>query len=260
MDQKPYSALRSSISLPRYSCEKSPSKNIEHRQLPHVQRWLQNCLEAHSLCTINPTELSSLPTRILDLGSNKMDYGSSNSSDTIYLLETNGLKGQYMTLSHCWGKSHPFTTTTANLNERRNGMAVDDLPLTYKDAVAITRAIGIRYLWIDSLCIIQGDKRDWEIESRKMVDVYPRSLLNIAATSSADNRGGCFSRSVRDCLQLTPEKHAPYAVFARQSTENAHHDLYASADTGNPPPTAPLVSGLRSNRPTNSTPAKIHYS
>ena len=114
--------------------------------------------------------LPILPTRVLNLESNNLGHGSDN-SDTIYLLETNGLRAFYMTLSHCWGTTQPFTTRTASIIEHK-GIAVDDLPLIYKDAVVIHRALGIRYLWIDSLCIIQGDAKDWELESSRIADNY----------------------------------------------------------------------------------------
>lgn len=66
------------------------------------------------------------------------------------------------------------------------------LTKTFRDAVLITRSLGFAYLWIDSLCIIQDDPKDWETESSRMADVYGRSTLTIAASSSKNSSIGCF--------------------------------------------------------------------
>jgi hypothetical protein len=67
-----------------------------------------------------------------------------------------------------------------------------ELPKTFRDAVVITRKLGARYLWIDSLCIVQDEMKDWETESKNMANVYQNSLLTIAAAASPDSQTGCF--------------------------------------------------------------------
>jgi len=98
-----------------------------------------------------------------------------------------GRKGEYIALSHCWGKDLPLTTTVENLEERRKGFALDMLPPLYRDAVEIMDKLDIRLIWIDSLCIIQNQHVDWEIESAKMADIYSGSYLTIAATVARDS-------------------------------------------------------------------------
>ncbi|TLD19535.1 heterokaryon incompatibility protein [Venturia nashicola] len=74
----------------------------------------------------------------------------------------------------------------------------------------------IRYIWIDSLCILQGDKHDWDVESARMADVYRNGYLTIAATSSADSTGGCFSTTRPDlCLSLINDTGEQILVGAR---------------------------------------------
>lgn len=68
----------------------------------------------------------------------------------------------------------------------------EELPKTFQDAIFIARYLGFQYLWIDSLCIIQDDKDDWDRESTLMTDVYGGSDLNIAAVSAKDGSVGCF--------------------------------------------------------------------
>ena len=58
------------------------------------------------------------------------------------------------------------------------------LSMVFQDAVRVCRRLGIRYLWIDSLCIIQDSKDDWELESSKMCDYYENSYITISAASS----------------------------------------------------------------------------
>jgi hypothetical protein len=60
---------------------------------------------------------------------------------------------RYTCLSHCWGKTRSkHTTRQSTLQENFDGVSVSQLPKTFQDAIAVTRALNIRYLWIDSLC------------------------------------------------------------------------------------------------------------
>jgi len=85
-----------------------------------------------------------------------------------------------------------LTTTTRDVLTR--GIPTSDLPLTFKDAVLVSRKLSVRYLWIDSLCIIQDDAEDWRRESSKMADVYANAFLTIAAAASTDDSSGCILR------------------------------------------------------------------
>jgi Heterokaryon incompatibility protein (HET) len=150
-----------------------------------IRQWLSDC-EGHRGCSTYRRSLTILPTRVLDLGKDP------ESLDPIKLFETGGIEGTYMTLSHRWGPTDFITTTEDTFKQRIAGILLADLPQTFKDAVSLTRNLGIRYLWIDSLCIKQNNKEDWENEASKMGSVYSHSYLNIAATSSAGSDGGCF--------------------------------------------------------------------
>ena len=71
-------------------------------------------------------------------------------------------------------------------------ISMRSLPRTFRDAVVATRKLSIRYLWIDSLCIIQDDENDCQRESSYMVSIFQNEYLTLAATASSDNSGGCF--------------------------------------------------------------------
>jgi hypothetical protein len=99
----------------------------------------------------------------------------------------------YIALSHCWGnEASNIRTTSANIEDMLDGISIADLPLTFRDAITVTLRLGYHLIWIDSLCIIQDDKVDWERESACMADIYKNAVLTVAATRSPDGHGGCF--------------------------------------------------------------------
>lgn len=87
----------------------------------------------------------------------------------------------------------------------KQSIELKTLPKTFQDAIAIIRALGIRYIWIDSLCIIQDGKLDWQRESRRMAAVYSDGHINVAATGASDSKGGCYTpeRSLLDPTHWT---------------------------------------------------------
>lgn len=128
-----------------------------------------------------------LPTRLLDLA--PISHG-----DFIRLESSRSLPLDtiYVTLSHCWGGHCRLTLTEDNLL----GFRASILPRTFQDAVLVTRKLGVRYLWIDSLYIIQNSIQDWRHEASIMGDIYANSYVTIAATTSSDSEEGLFhSRS-----------------------------------------------------------------
>jgi len=126
-----------------------------------------------------------------------LDVGDFDGSQDPYLYisdpDHDGQLEPYLTLSHRWGNSVMTTTTTGNITSRRAGIPLGDMPKTFRDAVLITRRIGVRYLWIDSLCIIQDSPADWEAEAIKMGSIYRNSIVTIAALGSTDSMSGCFT-------------------------------------------------------------------
>jgi hypothetical protein len=114
----------------------------------------------------------------------------------------------YAALSHCWGfPSCVLRTTKDTLRKYSESIPVVDLPKTFIDAIEITRKLNIPFLWIDSLCIVQDDQQDWEIESSKMGDIYHNSYLTISATASENSQGGCCLQSIipSKTVHFTPD-------------------------------------------------------
>lgn len=139
------------------------------------RKWLHDCLTKHEECHLKAQK--QIPTRIVSIGPDNM---------SLRVVETQGMESPYATLSHCWGAKQLFTTTTSTLHLRKTNLNWDSIPATFQDAIRVTRGLSIRYLWIDSLCIIQDDIADWESESSKMGAIYQGAQIVIAASASPD--------------------------------------------------------------------------
>jgi hypothetical protein len=115
-----------------------------------ARKWLADCSANHPDCETNSQP--PLPTRVIDV----------SESDDVLKLHQSGPedKGAYAALSYCWGSEQPEQTTTANLNRYLAGFRCSDLAQSLQDAISITRQLGIQYLWVDSMCIVQDDKDD----------------------------------------------------------------------------------------------------
>jgi hypothetical protein len=98
-------------------------------------------------------------------------------------------KGKHVALSHCWGPPahRPLMTTQASLARHFTSAPWDELPRLYQDAMIATRRLGLEYIWIDSLCIIQDSHNDWLSESHLMGQVYQYAHLTIIASHAADS-------------------------------------------------------------------------
>jgi hypothetical protein len=152
--------------------------------------WLRECTLKHDRCNRVNTPKEWAPNRLIDVGSR------SPFPDIIKLKQTKSWKTpiRYAALSHCWGAIQPLKLLQSNLHALMDGILLVNLPKTFQDAVYTTRKLGIQYLWIDSLCIIQDSNEDWDLESSLMTHVYGGCLLNIAAAASNDCTGGLFQK------------------------------------------------------------------
>lgn len=148
---------------------------------------MQECLSGHQSCNKPPTAESTwYPSRLLQIGlDNKIRLTCTADIPPI---------GPYVTLSHCWGKVPLIQLLRSNMEAFRLGITKDDLPKTFQDALVVTRRLGVSYLWIDSLCILQDkdDLSDWAKESAMMGRVYSNSYCNISASAAVDSSRGLF--------------------------------------------------------------------
>lgn len=120
----------------------------------------------------------SLPTRVIRIDPE---------DESLSLYEPQpGETGAYVALSHCWGPPNrqPIRTTRETISQMRASVPESELSCVFRDTIWLCKQLGVQYVWIDSLCIIQDDAGDWEIESAKMADYYSQAHLTVAAESS----------------------------------------------------------------------------
>ncbi|KAH7186058.1 heterokaryon incompatibility protein-domain-containing protein [Fusarium flagelliforme] len=159
------------------------------RALSLSKIWLRRCREEHPDCRrLHDSTDPILPTRVMDV------TGGTLHDPKIKLIETSRVKrGTYCALSYCWGKSRCVITTKANLADHKQDIPLSTLPRTIRDAVLATRGLGIDYVWVDSLCIVQDDTDDWAAEAARMGDVYANAMLTISTLSGTDCNDGLFT-------------------------------------------------------------------
>ncbi|KAK5996782.1 hypothetical protein PT974_02124 [Cladobotryum mycophilum] len=161
----------------------------------NIRSWLGNCSKNHTDCQPTPELFTSqkngvaksmFPTRLLYLGDLK------SNRDICRLVDRSQVTGDYVALSYCWGMNQQLRTLSTNIASHLEQIKLADMPLTLREAVAATREIGISYLWIDALCIIQDDSSDWEREAPQMGEIYRNAYCTIAAAGSDSSAGGLF--------------------------------------------------------------------
>ncbi|KAH7176377.1 heterokaryon incompatibility protein-domain-containing protein [Dactylonectria macrodidyma] len=167
-----------------------PVMNIDltNTKSPETFRFILSCLDECSKHNcVSPLRLKSsesFPSRLLNLGAN-----------SVCLVDVETACPPYIALSHCWGTNLlKCMTKTANLPQMKANIDWHDLTPTFRDAVEITRRLGVRYIWIDALCIVQDSREDWANESIKMGDIYHNAFLTISASHARDGSGGCFNK------------------------------------------------------------------
>jgi hypothetical protein len=171
--------------------------------LGRVDYWFRNCIKNHPACSgdIDPTVY---PPRLLDV-----------SKPIVTLVDnTSNLKrAPYAALSHSWGPNpRHLILTTENQTSMKEHIVDDALEPTFRDAVKITRKLGIDYLWIDSLCIIQAGvdhAKDWLGHAAIMGSIYQSCAINIAAAHGSDASAGCF-------VNRNPSEIAPCIIELRK--------------------------------------------
>ncbi|KAK8236004.1 heterokaryon incompatibility protein-domain-containing protein [Phyllosticta capitalensis] len=190
-----------------------PRNTASETSLAWATRSFQHCFKFHACCHIQNTD-RSFPKRLVDVVDSRMD-------GSVRLIETSGRERPYLSLSHCWGDPTlhplPLETTRDNLCRHLEGIPWDDLPKTFQDAVNFVRRLGERYIWIDSLCIMQDSTEDWTEESGKMTSIYQNSIITIAATKSDNSSGGCFS---------TPDVEYKAHPFAVKYSNGSYFTVY----------------------------------
>ncbi|KAK8103006.1 HET-domain-containing protein [Apiospora sp. TS-2023a] len=167
----------------KIECDIMDTDFSEVESLDMVKKWLHECSEGHGDC--HSKVRHTAPTRLVWIGS----------KDIKLVLTNKGEQTQpYAALSYCWGLE-PFTMLTSETFDTfTNAMRDSEFPKTFRDAIHVARELGLSYIWIDALCIIQGDKDDWNHEAGRMRSVYGGSHVTIAASSATNAHQGFLQK------------------------------------------------------------------
>lgn len=147
-----------------------------------IRQWMDESIQNHPECRRSID--AGHPTQLLDL--NMAD------KNVRLILNDDTAVREYASLSYSWGNCQSVTLQQTNYEEFMNVIVLEKLPRTIREAVAVCRRLNINYLWVDALCIIQGDSNDFTKEISRMGSIYAGSLLNIGAADSTDRESGLF--------------------------------------------------------------------
>ncbi|KIW18059.1 hypothetical protein PV08_02346 [Exophiala spinifera] len=157
-----------------------------------TRTWLRRCENYHSRCRNRIAEQADEPPSRL------IDVSLLARTGTVRLVAGTPNTGRYAALSHRWvsGPMPSWATTRSNVEKRLQGFELLELPNTIQEALTYISELGLSYLWVDSVCIIQDDEADWSGESVQMLKVFGNAALSLF-TDSAQNDDYSFLANCR---------------------------------------------------------------
>lgn len=215
-----------------------------------INKWMKECgSQTHESCNAS----SPVPTDIVG-----QEDALHNEPQTVFprrliRLAAEGLPAQlvdnlreykypYAALSYCWGAEGTFMTVddtvqetleiapldhTLTLAEAKREIPFDKLPSTLKDVFILAKEIGFKHLWVDAICIVQGNPEEWEDESRRMGNIYSNAQLVISATRSENVQQGLFLP--RSAPSIAQDVISPGGVMSAR--RNLNHEIMTSCRT-----------------------------
>ncbi len=173
--------------------------------LNRVISWVKSC-DAHEGCQGSE---KTLPPRLIDVG-------SAGQGDSLHIVNVDeNTAGRYVALSHCYRHRDIAQANLLPISQEKVEIAL--LPKTFQDAVVVTRDLGVKYLWIDELCIALQDAKDWARDSANVGAVFTNAYLTLAATGAKDTSEGLF-------LQRRPRE---YVLVDHTTAENVEGQIMA---------------------------------
>lgn len=157
-----------------------------------ARHWLTSCVTTHGKC--GSQEKHWKPTRVLDISRAK-EYNQ------LRLVTGDTIDKPYVALSHRWGYEEMPRTTLANYSAHLEGISTDKLSLIMRDSILIASSLGLQYLWIDALCIIQDSNDDWLAEAARMEAVFSGAIFTIAVASAEKHSESIFQKRRARCLR-----------------------------------------------------------
>jgi hypothetical protein len=193
----------------------SPPESPERYRL--FQEWLHVCDNEHGHApnTSSDSGAVQMPSRLIYVGESNEHLEDIDDPRSL----------RYLALSHCWGGSMSLTTLTSNIDQFRSEIPHKQLPLNFQEAIKVTRALNISYLWIDSLCIIQDDPEDWRREAARMGQVFSNAYCTIAATSAAASHEGFLTPRANSTAFATVKTPSRGLLHISEFMEDYNRDI-----------------------------------
>ncbi|KAF7540977.1 hypothetical protein G7054_g964 [Neopestalotiopsis clavispora] len=193
------------------------SKSAGHFGL--LKQWLRDCNDNHAGCKSLQQPIP--PTRLIHVGDER--------NEGIRLCEPQrDSEIKYAALSHPWGEGEHFCTLPHTLQKHKDGIIFQDLPATFQDAIVATRATGLQYLWIDSICIVQGPGGDFDQEAALMETVFSSADFVIAASSARGQHDGFLREQACDWQTVTFERESQPTYYVRPFVDDFAKDVLNS--------------------------------
>lgn len=144
-----------------------------------INEWIVSCCRNHSFC--HPGEDALLPRFVIEI------HGSDRKKPSLQLFENDTLqnkKGRYIALSYVWGiRPQPVQLMKGNLEQLKESIDYDCVPGTIQDAIRVAQRLGVKYVWVDALCIVQDDDIIKKQQIGQMQNIYGQSYLTLQAAN-----------------------------------------------------------------------------
>ncbi|KAK1064174.1 hypothetical protein LTR12_005911 [Friedmanniomyces endolithicus] len=152
--------------------------------------WLKTCQASHDECKSRPLKPLAAPSRLLWVP----PYGSDATNLAVREARLSEYQPgvPYISLSHRWGSPKQLLLKTTNRATLRRSIPLAGLKKSIQDAITIVQRLGVSYLWVDTLCILQDDPQDLAREIADMHNIYSNAVCNIAASDAEADDEGCF--------------------------------------------------------------------
>ena len=168
-----------------------------------ARRWLVDCEQNHPACNAG-REVDWAPKRLLHLDMDPRACPRLIETTTVAQFQSSRIRVptwmtceyRYATVSYCWGADpNVLKLSDATIDELRAGIPIHRFPLSLRQAIKTARRLGIFYVWIDSVCILQAgpcSAEDWEEQAGQMKRIYANAVLNIGASCAKSAEEGFF--------------------------------------------------------------------
>ena len=176
-----------------------------------IKNWLFTCQHNHPNC-LRP---AFRPQRLLHIGGGEIGHLTLQTCQ-----EGSGpTTPEYAALSYMWGGPQRFLTTKETLQARMAEIDFEDLPGTLREAVSVCRAIGIQWLWVDALCIIQDDPQDKLEQVKAMGEVFRSATLTLIPAFSLGSDQGFLSDTFSNVA-------SPFQRFRNKTSNGRQGSVY----------------------------------